>query len=356
MKEQIYTLRQVLAYLFWLGSFYMSWAQPCSQILQQVEGQYDEGHILVIPQVLETCIKTGGFTKEEQIRALKLTTLSHIFADSVAAAEAAMVEFLRTSPEYQVDLVSDPKEFIYLYGKFRTKPIFRIRISVAPNYTLVNERVAFGVENLLSGSETVQPSVSFGLSAEIEREVFNHMEASTGLQLSLRNFSLQNNIFDYATYDLSEAQTSIEVPFKIRFLFLTRRRSQPYLSLGWGPSFLLSSTLTGNRQGGQTQNLSEQELRSNGLRSFLNHYALIGAGMRVRSLNRKSFWFIELAYQQILNNMSNPVNRYTESLQTLPFRFGYVDNDFSLGMIQLRIGYIYSQYSPKKLRRYRKSG
>ena len=331
------------------------WAQPCSQILQQVEEKYKVGHILLIPEELDNCIQTNGFSKEEEIRAKKLNTLVHIFADSVQAAEASMVEFLRTTPEYQIDPTVDPKEFVYLYGKFRTKPIFRLRFSVAPNYTLVNNRVSFGVENLLKGLEEPQPSVSFGLAAEIEREIFNHMEVSTGLQLSLRSFGLQNPIFDYVTYDLSESQTSIEIPLKVRFLFLTRKRSQPYLSLGWGPSFLLSATLTGDRQGGQTLNLSSQELRSNGLRNFFNHYALISIGARVRSLNRKSFWFVELAYQQILNNMSNPANRYTESLQMLPFRFGYVDNDFSLGMIQLRIGYIYSKYSPKKLRKYRKS-
>lgn len=347
MKSNI--LQQLLFYLLWLCPLYVAWAQPCSQILQQVESQYEEGHIFTIPQVLESCTQSGGFTKEEEIRALKLKALAHIFIDSVGAAEAAMVEFLNMMPEYQIDPVSDPKEFIYLHSKFRTKPIFRIRISVAPNYTLVNERVAFGVENVLEELETSQPSVSFGASVEIEREVFDHMEIASGLQLSLRNFGLQNPIFDYATYDISETQTSIEIPLQLRFLFLTRRRSQPYLSLGWGPSFLLSSTLTGNRQGGQTQNLSAQELRSNGLRNFFNHYALIGAGIRVRSLSRKSFWFTELAYHHILNNMSNPANRYTESLHTLPFKFGYVDNDFSLGMIQLKIGYIYSRYSPKKI-------
>ena len=346
----------VTVVLFGCGAFSLLAQIPCTQVLQQAQATYESGVIVQIPEQLAPCIEEKGFTKEEEIRAKKLNTLVHIFSDSVSASESAMITFLRADPEHQLDPVSDPREFFYLYSKFRTKPIYRIRISVGGNYTLINTSTAFGVENLTSNLEDPQTGIHFTAKAEIEKEFFDRIEISTGIQGSFRNFGLNNNVLplgDYAKYQLSESQLSLDIPLSLRFLFLVRKRVQPYVGVGWAPSFLLTSTLKGDREAGQTINLTGENLLSKGLRKFVNYYAFTNVGFRYRFAHRKSFLFAEVSYQQILNNMSNPENRYSDEIQELPFRFAYVDNDFSLSMFQVNVGLILSVYRPKKLNKYK---
>ena len=330
-------------------------SQPCTQVLQQAQSIYENGEIASIPEQLSPCLEKNGFTKEEEIRAKKLNTLVHIFMDSVSASEEAMVVFLRTDPEHQLDPSSDPKELFYLYNKFRTKPIFRLRISIGANYTLVKTNTFYGVENLLSNLESTENGFHFIFKGEIEKELFEYFEMSVGTQFSWRNFRLNNTVLplgDYAKYTLSETQFSVDIPLVLRFLFFTRNRFQPYLSVGWAPSLLLTSTLSGDREAGQTINLTGENLLSNGLRRFINYSALASVGFRLRLPGRKTFFFTEISYQQILNNMSNPNNRYSDEIHDLPFRFAYVDNDFSLRVIHLNLGMIFSVYNPKKLKKY----
>ena len=354
-KERLeqFVRRSIVAALLLQGSLLS--AQPCTQVLQQAQSIYENGEIASIPEQISPCLEKSGFTKEEEIRAKKLNTLVHIFMDSVSASEEAMVSFLLTDPEHQLDPSSDPKELFYLYNKFRTKPIFRLRISMGANYTLVNTSTFYGVENLLSNLENTENGFHFIFKGEVEKELFDHVEISAGAQFSWRNFGLNNTVLplgDYAKYKLSETQFSVDIPLVLRFLFFTKSRFQPYLSLGWAPSLLLTSTLSGDREAGQTINLTGENLLSNGLRKFINYSALAGVGFRLRLPGRKTFFFTEISYQQILNNMSNPNNRYSDEIHELPFRFAYVDNDFSLRVIHLNLGMIFSVYNPKKLKKY----
>ena len=330
-----------------------SYAQlPCTQTLQQAQEVYENGEIANILDQLSPCLEKKGFTKEEEINAKKLATLVHIFTDSVSASEVAMVEFLRADPEHKLDPSTDPRELFYLYNKFRTKPVFRVRMSVGTNYTLVNTISYYGIENVTSDLESIQNRFHFIFKGEIEKEFFEYFELLVGAHFSWRNFVLNNKVLplgDYAKYTLSETQLSVDIPVALRFLLLTRRNFQPYVTVGWAPSLLLSSTLSGDREAGQIINLTGKNLLSSGLRRFLNYSALASAGFRVRLPNKRTFFFAEIAYQQILNNMSNPENRYSDNIQELPFRFAYVDNDFSLRVFHLNIGVIFSVYRPKKL-------
>ena len=329
---------------------------PCSQVLQQAQLRYSDGSILGILSQLSSCLETPartGFTKEEEIRAQKLITLSQIFSDNVPAAEEEMRTLLDIDPEHQLDPVLDPKEIFYLYNKFRTKPIYRIRLTVGYNRTEINNIRSFGVENLLQDAEEQEGGTTFIGKIEIEKAILNRIELAVGLQGTTRSFELRNGLYDYSEYELSESQLWAEVPLTCRFLFNIRKRAQPYIFGGWQPGILLSSQISGLRQGGTVINISDQDLIATEQRNRLNYQAFGGLGIRFRSRNRKSFFFTEILYQRYLTNIVNADQRYLAS-QDLSFRLGYVDNDFNLHGLQFNTGLIFSVYKPKKLRKYRK--
>ena len=349
MRRHLFTISWLFVFLFLQAKAQV----PCTQVLKQSQDLYDAGSLLKIPELLLPCL-ADGFTKEEKIRANKLTTLVHIFSDNTGDSEQYMQELLRGDPEHQLDPAADPKEIFYLYHKFRTKPVFRIRVSGFGNYTFVNSSVAYGVENSSFDSESFTGAALLGAQIGIEREILDIFELTAGIQFSAYRYSTTNQLAVYSKYNLVENQQSLDIPVGLR-VFLFRRNPariyKVYVSAGWSPRLILGSTLSGNREGGQVVSVpnEDQKLLQNAQRDFLNYYAFAGVGVRFRLPNRKNFIFAECAYQRGLNSVNNPQNRYS---QPLALRLGYVDNDFSLDMLQFSAGVIFSVYNPKKLRRY----
>ncbi|MCY4419004.1 MAG: outer membrane beta-barrel protein [Cytophagales bacterium] len=322
----------------------------CSQLLAQAEDQYDTGNLFPIPSLLSPCFETQAFSKEESVAAKKLITLVHIFTDSIAASQKAMEELLREDPEHQLQYFVDPEEIFYLYRKFRTRPIYRIGFRAIGNTNFVNTRSVYGVENNLNSRETARPGVLGGGGIEIEKEIGLYFEIMGGAQFSVRSYRLTNNLYDYSSYSLSESQYWVEVPLVFRWLLLYGQEWVPYVYLGGLEGYLVSSTLSGIREGGAVVNLGNTNLVTEGLRRKWNHSLMTGVGIKRRSPSRKTFWVMELSYIQGLINLADVQNRYTVS-QDIPFRLGYVDNDFSISSIQISLSYIVSIYSPRLLER-----
>ena len=332
--------------------------QTCSQLLSQMEDQYEAGSLLSIPEKMARCFHRaggGGFTKEERIRAQRLTILSHIFTDDMERSEDSMEDLLHMDPEHVFSDATDPKEVFYLYDKFRTTPIYRFRFYLMGNYSVVNSLHSYGVENTESNSEKMTGNVLGGLGASVEKEFFNFMELVAGVRGASRSFSLRNDLYQYSYYELTETQLLVDVPLEVRFFLAPNNRRatfQPYLQTGWIPSFLLSSSLSGVRQGGGVVNLGTLSFLSEGKRHLFTHSFSFGAGFKYRLKNRRNFLIFDVSYARGNTNLVRQKNRYLGN-QDLYFRLGYVDNNFSLNALQMSVGVVFSVYDPKKLRKYR---
>ena len=343
--------------LFWLVGPVLLCAQQgsvlCSQLLTQAEDKYESGDLLPIPNMLSSCLANERFSREENVRAYKLVTLVHIFTDSVTLSENAMVRLLKEDPEHQFNEVTDPKEIFYLHRKFRTKPIYRISLDLIGNMNFVNNLETYGVENNLVNSERAQAGIFGGVGLGVERQLNRLFELTMAGRFSARSYSIVNELYAYSSYDLTETQYWVELPVTLRFFLAPGDNEwKPYVYVGWMEGYLLSSTLTGTRQGGAVVNLGNQNLASAGLRRRFNHSALGGIGLKIRRPSRKSFFVVNASYTYGINNLANEQNRYGAA-QDIPFRLGYVDNNFSLSSVQLSVGYVMSVYNPKKLKRFR---
>ncbi|HLF35292.1 MAG TPA: hypothetical protein VI583_13700, partial [Cyclobacteriaceae bacterium] len=101
----------------------------CAQSLLDAEALFAEGKLNQIAPLLETCMR-AGFTKDEKVQAYKLLSVTYTYLEEFSKAEDALLNLLRLENEYRVNPEVDPTEFIKLFQKFRTYPIFQVGLKI----------------------------------------------------------------------------------------------------------------------------------------------------------------------------------------------------------------------------------
>lgn len=98
----------------------------CVIKLEQAQTKFDQGRIQDVEALIIDCIESTEFEKADKTHALKLLTLSYLFLEEPEKAEATMLQLLETSHEFTINQAIDPSEFINLYTKYRTEPLYSI--------------------------------------------------------------------------------------------------------------------------------------------------------------------------------------------------------------------------------------
>ena len=354
-----------------------SQSQNATQVLSAAERDYDQGKLIGIPGRLEPYMelkaKEGGFTKPERIRAQKLITLVHIFTDDEPKAEESLVKLLKLDPEHKLDPRVDPAEFYFLYGKFRTKPIFRLSLKIGANKSLPNVLQSYGPFNTgeyrkYYNGETddqsfdgQQGTLGIGFWAElaIERHIFYGIEAGLGFQLRQSRYDVDQKINESSliTY-VANQQTYFRTPLYLRYnyRYFSDTGPIPYVSLGASFDYLVDAVYAeATRQGGTSFSpTSTINLKDNNQVNSTN-LSLIGA-LGVKFRIKTHFLTLEARYEKSMFNYINPDNRWNggnsnNSVQTGDLAF--VEDDLALDFVSFSIGYTHSIYSPKKLKEYR---
>lgn len=321
----------------------------CTQNLNSAEDLFEQGNLLGIPRLLNSCFRKSGFSKEETIRAYRLLTLVYIYTDNEALAEQSLVNLFKADPEHPLD-ENDPAELAYLYEKFKSKPIFRIGIKAGANQTSVNSFGTFGSFNTgdqgtSSTSKTYTPKIGFGVEGTFEYQLPAGLEAILGVGYVIQSYEVSSTPYDPAAFNvtLTESQNWVKVPLMLRYK-LHLGNIHPYIYAGGSFDYLLSSKFSGERQGGQTVTISNLDLFGSNLRRQINASVIGGAGIKLRS--KTNFIIIEARYSQGIANVVDAGNRYAN--QELVFRAGHVDDNFAMNNISVSIGYVKSIYRPKK--------
>src|SRR6185503_8750501 len=98
----------------------------------------EQGRLHELPEIVAECLrkspKEGGFTKEEKKETYRLLTLAYIYLEEPEKADQMMLELLKTDHFFEINPALDPAEFIALYKKHRTTPLFRVGAKFLVNY------------------------------------------------------------------------------------------------------------------------------------------------------------------------------------------------------------------------------
>lgn len=366
-------------YLFFLITVLSlpAFSQNCTIVLNRAEDDYEAGRLLGIPERIEPCLEAESFSKEEEIRALKLMTLVYIFTDNDTRADEYLVRLLKADPEHDLDPEVDPAELYYLYNQFRVKPIFRIAFRAGINLSspqivesfstantnlwpkFTNGRTPSGLQSYeVEGSQAVAPFNNIGLGTflelMIERHLFRGIEVAAGPQLRISSFNVDVFVNQSSTFaSIVEQQTYLRLPVLARYNLWyeeePRRPVLPYVYLGGSFDYLANAIVSeGGRSGGTSFSLVENnDYKANDMVFDTNVSIFGGLGAKFR-ISRVHFLTLEARYDRSFGLYNNPENRWNNN-QNSTFDLAYVLDDVKLHMFSFSVGYTQSIYSPKKL-------
>ena len=322
---------------------FSGWAQStCSEQLRLAQLRYDGGLLEDIPSILEPCLKRG-FTDEEKLSAYKLLIQTYIFSDMPEKADEVMLRFLREFPKYSISEV-DSREFVNLYGTYRTTPILKIETRLGLNFSLPWVKEYFGVEDL--NNAQVFYSTSIGGHGEINYidELFGDFDGSFGLSAAWSRVGYWNEMYDHTSLAATFNNIMVGVPLALRYN-MDVKGANFFVKAGVEPSYLLLSSLNFTRElatGGDpyagTENATAYFRRFD-IRPILSvgwdfqlgdHQLLVTAGMRFATIVP-----------------ATNSNRY----QNDEFfrKYYFIPDDVLVHQAFVNISYVFSIFNPKKL-------
>ncbi len=344
----------------------------CTQSLSLAEDQYKAGILQGIPERLNSCLRGSNFSKEETIRAYKLLTLVYIFDDNEKLADDNMVQLLKADPEHAYDIIADPAEFIFLYNKYRTKPIFRVGVTASNSITSTNVIRSFTSNPVSKETKSYSTGTGIGVAVSIEKEFFDYFEAVFSVGYFNKQFSYIQSDFGFETdpspndnpsrgFSVLESQNWLDANAGVRAYYPVGNFI-PYVYLGGAVNYLQSASENGTRGAVSTSNIDLVKTQN---REQLNFSLVYGAGLKIRQ--KVNFVNLEVKYMNGLTNVvqgdnrypviesfdANVVNSIEDQKQDRLYSVGIVDDNFSVNTLFFSIGYIKSFYNPKKLNGYR---
>ncbi len=321
--------------------------KACLQSLENAENLYANGRPELVPQMLANCLKKG-FDRKQQIRAHELVILSYLYLDNDIEAADAMLQLLKFEKEFE-PTGREPMEFKKLYEAFRTQPIFMLGLQSGGNYTFAQPSKLYSVGETSKDSMQYSPNVGFQVGIVADLQIGKHLLISTGLNINRLNYSYSQSIFEFTKYSLKEKQLILNVPLGIK-IATGGKKVKPYISLGAGFDLLARSDIQISRYfpNRSIVEITGQDINATSIRSKNNYHIYGGVGFKLKVPNY--YLFMEA---RITNGRANQVNTSSRFANSeLLYRYGHVDNDFTLNHLSIAMGVQYNFYRPKIKEKY----
>lgn len=341
-RRQINTIC-LLCLLLFSGNVFAQ--RNCSQKLKDAEISYKNGRLNEVPSILRGCL-SSGFNKDEQVQAYRLLALTYIYLDEQKKAEQAVLSLIRIAPDYKISTTRDPTEFIELFKSFRTVPIVIPTIKAGINNSWVRVRETYLTDNPSLASPTYKIGFGYQLEIDIEIPIIEHISAGTGLHLAGRNFTSSSTFNDFQTLTLKEKQAWIDIPFFAKYTH-DLKTIHTFLVAGPVISLLYNAKGTVERKNNSgVPNAITTTVDLMKLRNGITFGGIIGGGASYKL--GKGYALAEIRYHHLFSKVTKSVT--LDMIPSLPYEYGYIDDNFSLANVSLSVGYTYPIYSPKKLK------
>ena len=322
-------------------------SQTCTEVLRDATQVYNDGKPQFIPKMLEECL-VSGFTKEEEVEALKLLTLSYIYMDEPYKADEAFLKLLKIDPLYEVNESIDPIEFMNLYNSFNTDPAFMVGAKVGTNFTQVNSTRYYGVHNLSSSKGSYVPKAGFQIGVTFELPLYKQLIFNPELFFSSKSFSHNSpDLYKSTVGQLAtETQTWIEAPLLVQYEYKLNTRLKVAALVGPSLSYMLSSNFVGEVNALD----AGQDFTGAGIDiyPYRNPLSINGVfGTCVKYKIGGSFLIFDVRYNLGFSQLSKENQKFTD--QNLIFNYGYVDNNFKVDYWTFSFGFLLPKYNHKKI-------
>jgi|GEM_PF-306617 len=354
-------------FLLFAGHGFAQQTEDCDLSLSHSESEFNAGHFYGIPSILNECLSTNGFTKEQKVRAYLLLSQVYLIIDDPIAAEDSYLKLLKVDPEYVANEARDPIDVVFLSKKFTSTPIFTPHFRAGLNTSVfrsiyTNSTQPYPVT--AESSPRFGAQVGGGIDWNITDNISLCIEADFGTKGYER---VRSGIGFNDVQTVISNQTWFDAPLYFKYSDNRDKRIRPFGYLGIAGSLLINATnsfsLNDSKPNGSqlitegaTENVSYQHIK-------LNRSWLIGGGVKYKI--GKNFLFADLRYMGGLSNITNENTVYYSDpskvdksslgnpnyvLSNNVTRYLYTSDLFRLDNISLSFGYIVPIYNPRKIK------
>jgi len=344
-----------------------------AQYLLDAQSLFAAGKLNQVSAKLDSCFKNNP-TKDERVQAYKLLSVTYTYLEDYVKAENSVLNLLRLENEYKVNQDIDPTEFIKLYQKFRTYPIFHIGLRAGGNLPVLGFGKTYESDGAPKDAGTYkwQYGFSVGIDGEFQlRKVNEHLEVCPGILYSSRSFNVSQTLRLSPRILLGNGQSTIinstlekltwiDIPVVMRYNFkigkteevktglvkgiqssqAVKPKPQPFVEAGISLNYLLKNDQTilksNNSPKGQAKDIVNTSMME--FSKSFNYGVMAGGGFKLDI--PMAILVVRLDFNFLLNRLSIR----DENLSTL-IRI----NDYRMHNIALTLGYIRKIYKPKKI-------
>lgn len=292
------------------------------------EGRNDEA-IDILRDALDNC----NYKDEDQIQAHKALILAYFEIDDLESADASAAAIMRINPNYKADRLRDPDEMIALFDKYKPKAMLRVGVFGGINSSFAEASATYSIvtEDDTPDLANYESETGFQIGVNAEYRLWKELWVSTGL--AFRRTSYSNSIPDVEdrTIFYREDLNYFDVPLGLNYYF-TQSNLKPYLSLGGQVSFLTSAV----------GELSRDDISDLVDRNVQREEIMFGffGGAGVSYQNGNLAFRLGVNYTLYPQDVNKEGTRY-ENLESI-FRYYYLDNDFTLDLLQINAGVTYN--------------
>lgn len=322
--------------------------QDCLSKLDGAETLFNTGLFEEIPALLGDCMELYGETDKK--KAYRLIILAHYMNDDVMAAEESMYFFLKEFPDFQ-PAANDLVEFQYIFNSFSVRRSLDLGLTIGPAWTSGRIMEPFSP---FSDKFTYRASgTGLFAAAYLDMPVNQMFSINTEPGFLLAKYKIQYKDPINGIYNIKQSETSslVHLPVYAKVTFL-EGTMQLYAKAGFMLGFMTGSKTESNieRINPGTGNivLSQPSVQQDHMEYRNRLYYFLGGGAGLKINFKKNYLFTEVDYHVSLNKtLKDGTNRYDQrNLWTQ----GWIDSDFGLNHLSIRVGMAWSIYTIKKIR------
>ncbi len=334
--------------------------EVCSETLTLAADRLDKGKFYEIPDLLEECLNSGGFTEDEEIRAYHLLTLSQLYLDYREKAGEYYLKLLKLSPEHQPNPGADPKELVNFSHLFTTKPLIHLITHAGATLTRPHVLVANSMTNSSTKKKNYSPKVGIEFAIGAEFLISGNWYLVTELEVVSRSMKVSENHFENSYYQsaVDIVQWEFVLPVMLRYTFWSGKIN-PFANVGISPRYVINASAK-NQHGnfvdfnGELQPIKESpSINLSSVRTTLN-YSIVG-GIGINYKIGISYLTMEMRYTMDMFNTidvleSTRLDR--EGSRNIKFYSPvYAEDDYRLTNLSFVMGYNFPLYKPRKIKK-----
>ncbi|GAA5026284.1 hypothetical protein GCM10011506_11660 [Marivirga lumbricoides] len=325
----------------------------CVLNLERANEMYREGKIDLIIDQLLPCLNGTRLNKENKVRAYRLLVITQLYFNERDAAADYMVELLKLEPEYEINENLDPTEFIQLYNRFRTYPILLVGLHAGGNYSFPTVHRNFSLDNTSTSLGSYTPEMGYSVGISLEIPFFNKWSVLTNINYLYNKFEYDKKQYNYSEVIYLEEQSWMEIPVEIKY-YINEGDFRLYAQAGASVQYLLDASASITRLDSLNEELGNQTVAGPSVnmkdhRMPFNLSAKGAIGFTWKGVIGNGYLLGSISYTYGLNDVNNPKERYSNS--ELLYDYNYVDNDFSMNNLSIKVGYALPIYKPKLMDR-----